>query len=118
MRSYLVESYAVGSVVDEQRDRARRAAEVGTGVRYVRTTFLPGDETVLHVFEASSAEALREAASAAALPYERIVEAVEGRPGPTARENGDNDDDVTSVDAGSRRRRPPCDEGGETCAPG
>ena len=78
MRSYLVESYAVGSVVDEQRDRARRAAEVGTGVRYVRTTFLPGDETVLHVFEATSPEAVREAAGAAELPYERIVEAVEG----------------------------------------
>jgi len=26
-------------------------------IRYVRTTFLPGDETILHVFEAPSAEA-------------------------------------------------------------
>jgi Nickel responsive protein SCO4226-like len=78
MPCYLVESYAAGSVVDDQRERARRAGEVGTGVRYVRTTFLPGDETVLHVFEASSPEALREAARVAALPYERIVEAVEG----------------------------------------
>jgi hypothetical protein len=88
MPSYLVESYAAGSVVDDQRERARRAAEVGTGVRYVRTTFLPGDETVLHVFEASSAEALREAASAAALPYERIVEAVEGSARLEAEEEG------------------------------
>jgi hypothetical protein len=88
MPSYLVESYAAGSVVDDQRERARRAAEVGTGVRYVRTTFLPGDETVLHVFEASSAEALREAASAAALPYERIVEAVEGSARLQAEEEG------------------------------
>ena len=78
MPSYLVESYAAGSVVDDQCERARRAAELGTGVRYVRTTYLPGDETVLHVFEASSAEALREAAIVAALPYARIVEAVEG----------------------------------------
>ena len=80
MPSYLVESYAAGSVVEDQCERARLAAEVGTGVRYVRTTFLPGDETVLHVFEATSAEALGEAARDVALPYERIVEAVEDAP--------------------------------------
>jgi len=78
MRSYLVESYAASSVVEEQRERARRTAELGRGIRYVRTTFLPADETVLHMFEATSGEALRDAAREAALPYERIVEAVEG----------------------------------------
>jgi uncharacterized protein DUF4242 len=78
MRSYLVESYAADALVDDQRERARLAAEVGTGVRYVRTTFLPRDETVLHVFEAASPEALLEAARDAALTYDRIVEAVEG----------------------------------------
>jgi len=83
MRSYLVESYAGGSVVQEQRDRARLTAELGSGVRYVRTTFLPGDETLLHVFEASSQEALRDAARNAALQYERIIEADEGTGEPT-----------------------------------
>jgi hypothetical protein len=78
MQSYLVESYAAGAGVDDQRRRARQAAEVGTGVHYIRTMFLPGDETLLHVFEATSAEALHEAARVAELPYERIVEAVEG----------------------------------------
>ena len=78
MPSYLVESYGAGSVVKDQRRRARLAAELGTGVRYVRTTFLPGDETLLHLFEATSPDALRQAARDAALPYERIVEAVEG----------------------------------------
>jgi Nickel responsive protein SCO4226-like len=78
MPSYLVESYAPESAAADQRERARRAAELGTGVRYLRTTFLPGDETVLHAFEAASPESLREAAHAAELPYERIVEAVEG----------------------------------------
>jgi len=77
-QSYLVESYAAGAGVNDQRRRARQAAEVGVGVRYIRTMFLPGDETLLHVFEADSPEALREAARVAALPYERIVEAVEG----------------------------------------
>ena len=78
MQSYLVESYAANSGVEDQRERAQLAAEVGTGVRYIRTTFLPGDETLLHVFEAESPEAVREAVRVAALPYERIVEAVEG----------------------------------------
>jgi hypothetical protein len=78
MQSYLVESYAANSGVEDQRERAQLAAEVGTGVRYVRTTFLPGDETLLHLFEAESPEAVREAVRVAALPYERIVEAVEG----------------------------------------
>jgi hypothetical protein len=76
-QSYLVESYAAGAGVDDQRRRARQAADVGVGVRYIRTMFLPGDETLLHVFEAASPEALHEAARVAALPYERIVEAVE-----------------------------------------
>ena len=86
MQSYLVESYAAGAGVDDQRRRAREAAEVGIGVRYIRTMFLPGDETLLHVFEADSPEALREAARVAALPYERIVEAVEGSAGPHEQE--------------------------------
>ncbi len=77
MPSYLVESYAADAGVADARARARRAAEVGAGVRYVRTTFLPGDETVFHVFEAPSIEALREAGLRAALHYQRIVEAID-----------------------------------------
>ena len=82
MPSYLVESYATEGGVESDRERARLAAELGTGVRYVRTTFLPGDETILHLFEATSAEALGQAARNAALQYDRIVEAIEGRAEP------------------------------------
>jgi hypothetical protein len=77
MRSYLVESYAQSRLVDEQRERARRTAELVTSVRYVRTTFLPEDETVLHLFEARSEETLRQAVDLAGLQHDRIVEAVE-----------------------------------------
>ena len=77
MPSYVIESYAARSAVETQRERAQLVAVVGSGVRYVRTTFLPDDETVLHLFEAASSDALRKAASNAALAYERIVEAVE-----------------------------------------
>jgi len=86
MPIYVVESYAGERLVEDQRERARRAAESGTGIRYLRTTFLPGDETVLHLFEAPSAEALERAGRAAALPFERIVEAVENSaPSPAQR---------------------------------
>jgi hypothetical protein len=80
MPSYVVESYSADSpaALDEARARAQLTAELGKGVRYVRTTFLPGDETLLHLFEAPSAEALGQAGELAELSYERIVEAIEG----------------------------------------
>lgn len=77
MPSYVVESYAAMSGVENQRERAQLAAELGAGVRYLRTTYLPGDETLLHLFEATSHDALRDAARDAALACDRIVEAVE-----------------------------------------
>jgi hypothetical protein len=79
MPSYLVESYVAGSsLVEDARERARLTAELGENVRYLRTTFLPSDEMILHLFEAPSLEALDAAGRRAALPFERIVEAVEG----------------------------------------
>lgn len=76
----MVESYAAdsGAALDDARARARSTEELGDGVRYVRTTFLPADQTILHFFEAPSAEELDRAGKLAALPFERIVEAVEG----------------------------------------
>src|SRR5439155_27013078 len=67
MPNYLVESYLADSpaAVEQSRQRAVRTAELGQGVRYVRTTFLPDDETVLHVFEAPSPEAITRAGSLA-----------------------------------------------------
>jgi hypothetical protein len=80
MPSYLVESYAAASpqAFEEARARASRTAELGRGIRHVRTTYLPSDEVVLHLFEAPSAAALDDAGRRAALPFERIVEAVDG----------------------------------------
>lgn len=88
MPTYLVESYAASSeaALNDARDRARRTAELGFGVRYLRTTFFPGDETILHLFEAPSVEALDEAGRLTALPFERIVEAVEGSAEPRKEE--------------------------------
>jgi hypothetical protein len=82
--SYLVEAYVPRSRSTEARAaglRARAAAvqltREGTPVRYVRTTFLPEDETCFHVFEAPSAEAVGEISRRAGLGPARIVSAVE-----------------------------------------
>ena len=79
MPSYLVESYAADrpEAVEDAVRCAHLAAELGAGVRYLRTTVVPGDETVLHLFEAPSVEALRSATSRASLAYHRIVAASE-----------------------------------------
>ena len=84
MRSYLVEVYlprARGHEAGATGSRARAAAEElsreGTPVRYVRTTFLPDDETCFHLFEASSAEVVEEVSRRAELGRARIVPAIE-----------------------------------------
>lgn len=84
MPTFIVESYGADRAVVDQRERAEQAGRLRTGIRYVRTTIVPGDETLLHLFEAVSAEALREAVAMAALGCDRIVEVVETR-GPARR---------------------------------
>jgi hypothetical protein len=64
--------------VERDAQRARRAAEqlsrAGTPVRYLRSMFLPLDETCLLLYEAASADAVRAAARHAALPFDRVIE--------------------------------------------
>jgi hypothetical protein len=59
-------------------ERARSAAEQltreGTAVRWVRSVYMPEDETGLLVFEAPTPEAVDRAGRRAALAYERIVD--------------------------------------------
>ena len=79
MPRYLLEAYVPDSTsaFGAAQERAERTAELGEGIRHVRTTFLPDDQLVQHVFEAPSAAALRRAGIRAALRYERLVEAFE-----------------------------------------
>jgi hypothetical protein len=94
MPSYLVEVYMPGSRTHEARAtacRARVAADQlsreGVPVRYVRTTFLPDDETCFHLFEAASAEVVEEASSRAELGRARIVPAIESSEPPPRKAN-------------------------------
>lgn len=82
MREYLVELYVsrIGSGgLSEAATRASEAAEqvtrAGTPVRYLRSIYVPEDETCFYLFEASSREAVAETARLAGLPCVRIVEA-------------------------------------------
>lgn len=77
MPRYLVQAYVSAAGIEDARLRAIRTAELGDGVVHMRTTYIPSDETALHMFKARSAEAVRRAGVLAELRYERIVEAVE-----------------------------------------
>ena len=75
MPSYLVEVYVASA--EGARAGAAQLSRDGGPVRYVRMTFLPGDETCFHVLLADSAEAVAEACRRAGLGSPRIVPAVE-----------------------------------------
>ncbi len=81
MPRFLVESYVAESsaAFDDARARARLTAEHGGDVHYVESTYVPGDETVMHLFDAPSVAALEEAGRRAGLHFERIVAAVNER---------------------------------------
>jgi hypothetical protein len=83
MVEFLVELYVSrgdGDSVANSAAKARIAAEEltreGTTVRYLNSIFVPEDETCFFLYQAVSADAVREAARRAALPFERVSEAV------------------------------------------
>jgi hypothetical protein len=89
MTGFLVELYIARTdpgAVERAAERVHLAAEEqrrrGTPVRYLRSIFVPEDETCFMLFEATSADAVRDAASAATLPFERIIGAVATEPEP------------------------------------
>ena len=84
MQSYLVEVYVPRSRAHEARASGHRAcvaaealAHEGAAIRYVRTTYLPDDETCFHMFEAESTEIVEDARRRAELGRARIVAANE-----------------------------------------
>ena len=86
MPSYLVESFVPRSSLDtalEAGGRLRAACDElrrkGSSARYVRTTFVPEDETCFHLIEADSAEVAAELCRRASICRVRIVVANEAR---------------------------------------
>ncbi len=61
-------------------ETARRFREAGKEVRYIRSTFVPGEAHCMCLFEASTPEVVREVNEEAGLPFTRIVEAMDLAP--------------------------------------
>lgn len=87
MAVYMVERELPG-ITSDQLAGAQRAAITsaqksttsGTPVRYIRSTFVPGEARCMCLFEASSADAVRDVNESAGLPFTRIVEAMDLTP--------------------------------------
>jgi hypothetical protein len=83
---FLVELYVSrtdGTAVESNARSARKAAEEltaeGRPVRYVRSLFVPEDETCFFLYEADAAADVEEAARRAALPFDRVALALAGQ---------------------------------------
>ena len=81
--TFLVEHYRPGSHADELRRSAARVHEAvaalerdGRSVRYVRSTIVPGDESLFCVVEAETEQLVREAYTRAGLTFDRLSLAV------------------------------------------
>jgi hypothetical protein len=83
MTEFLVEFYlsrtdtaAFGRSVRRARLAAEKQTRQGTPVRYLRSMYLPDDETCFLLYEAGSAEAARRAAALAAIAFEQVSEVI------------------------------------------
>ena len=65
-----------GDAFDRACEQASRVADDDAQIAYLRTTFLPGGEAVLHLFDAPSVAALATAGERAGLTFTSIVETV------------------------------------------
>ncbi len=82
--TYLVERYWPGVAQEEARSAVSRIGDavsemgrLGTAIRHVRSTFMPVDESVLCLFEATSAEDVAEANRRAGVQFDRISPVVD-----------------------------------------
>jgi hypothetical protein len=80
MSSYLLEAYTPASaLLEDVESRVRIAAaevsESGMPVRYVRSIFVPEDETCFHLLDGPSRDAVAETAKRAGISTPRINKA-------------------------------------------
>lgn len=82
MSVYLVERDLPGITMEELAAAQKRAILVGREltaqgreVRYIRSTFVPGEDRCMCLFEASNPEHVREANERAEIPFIRIIPA-------------------------------------------
>ena len=87
MAVYMVDRELPGISMDQLAAAQKAAIESceqlsasGKPVRYIRTTFVPGESRSMCLFEAAGPEFVREANERAQLPFTRIVEALDLTP--------------------------------------
>ena len=87
MAEFIVELYVSrsdGDAAGRHELRAREAAAAltaeGTNVRFLRSIYLPEDETCFFLYRASSMEAVHAAARRAQLAYEHVAVTARTRP--------------------------------------
>ncbi len=87
MSVYMVERSLPGIEMDQLAAAQKAAIETseqftadGKPVRYIRTTFVPGEAHCMCLFEAANPEFVREVNEAAHIPFTRIVEALDLTP--------------------------------------
>lgn len=71
---------ALGGAQQAAIATAQRFTADGTPVRYIRSTFVPGESRCMCLFDAQSADDVRKVNEAAKLPFTRIVEALDLTP--------------------------------------
>lgn len=87
MAIYMVERDLPGITI-EQLAAAQKAAiqtgqkltSEGKPVRYIRSTFVPGESRCMCLFEAPNAELVKELNDQAKIPYSRVIEALDLTP--------------------------------------
>ena len=84
MPTFLVEAYepnghgeSLAGIERRSRSVAAEVTREGTAVRYLRSIYVPADETCFHLFESLSIEGVEEVGRRAGLVFGRITEAVE-----------------------------------------
>lgn len=87
MAIYMVERDLPGISMDQLAAAQQGAIEAGQRftaegkpVRYIRSTFVPGEARCMCLFEAASPQLVREVNEAAQIPFSRIVEALDLTP--------------------------------------
>jgi muconolactone delta-isomerase len=87
MAVYLVERELKGITMEQLAAAQKAAIETGKQltaqgkkVRYIRSTFVPGEARCMCLFEAPNAELVKELNQTAKIPFTRVVEALDLTP--------------------------------------
>ena len=87
MPTYMVDCNLPGITMEQLAGAQKSAIETcqkftneGKSIRYIRSTYVPGDSNCRCLFEAPNAELVEEVNKVANIPFDRIVEAMDLTP--------------------------------------